>query len=241
MGSAGLEFDAGDQPEATRLNQKCNFSGTGAQIAAIGTTYKGMLAFCESTGSGFTVNHVYQRNAANTAWIDYALDGIQITAELNTTPISDTADFTVTAGQRYYAFITLPTDHPVYIITGIEWKNGATVAGNVMCGVDIIDADPPTIASTPLSAVGAETAQSGTSAVQRNSNISNNMFPAGAVLGVWISLSNATATVRHLTGAASQNQQKGTAYSNTPPTVENTGWGTSTTRKYIKVYYVGYH
>ncbi len=53
---------------AERMNQKTVFSGTGAQIAAIGTTYAGMLAFCTSTGSGFTAGVMYQRIEDNSAW-----------------------------------------------------------------------------------------------------------------------------------------------------------------------------
>ena len=64
-----------------------------------------------------------------------------------------------------YAFFTLPSTEKFYIITGIEWKNGGTVAGNVVCGVDLVDANPPTLAGTVNVAVGTQIAQSGTSAV----------------------------------------------------------------------------
>lgn len=50
------------------MNQKTNFIGTGAQIAALGTTYAGQLAFCTSTGSGFIADKSYRRNTANDAW-----------------------------------------------------------------------------------------------------------------------------------------------------------------------------
>jgi hypothetical protein len=86
-----------------------------------------------------------------------------------------------------------------------------------------------------------EVAQSGTSTVQRNSNISNGVFPAGSVVGAWISLSNGTATVREQTGLGSQNQQKATVYSSSPGTNETTAWTTATARKYIKLYYKGYY
>ena len=241
MGSAGLEWDATDQPEKARLNQKTTFVGTGAQISGLSTTYPGQIAFCTSTGSGFTADHVYQRDSANSTWFDYALGGIAVTSESNSTPVTDGADFTVSAGHRYYAFITLPTTYPLYFITGIEWKNGATVAGTVMCGIDIIDADPPTLASTPLQALGMEVTQTGTSVVQRNSNIMNGVFPGGSVVGAWISLSNGTAKVREQTGLGSQNQQKATAYSSAPGTNETTAWTTATARKYIKLYYKGYY
>lgn len=195
MGSAGLEFDATDSPEKARLNQKTNFVGTGAQISTL-TTYAGMTAFCTSTGSGFTADFVYIRNSANSAWITQFYDTIQETSEDNSTPITDNADFTVTAGTRYYAFLTIPSTYKFYEITGIEWKNGATVAGNVICGIDLVNANPPTIASTPLACLGVQIAQSGTSVVQRNSLITNGTFRAGSIIGVWVSCSSGTATLR---------------------------------------------
>ena len=69
MGSAGLEWDTADVLTKARLNQKNTFVGTGAQINALTTMYAGQLAFCTSTGSGFSVNMSYVRNTANTAWI----------------------------------------------------------------------------------------------------------------------------------------------------------------------------
>ena len=53
---------------AARMNEKTIFQGTGAAISGLATTYPGMLAFCTSTGSGFTANHLYERNAADAAW-----------------------------------------------------------------------------------------------------------------------------------------------------------------------------
>src|SRR3990167_8282998 len=173
MGSGGLEFDPVDVVGSARLNQKSTFVGTGAQISGLTTTYAGMLAFCTSTGSGFSIDVLYGRNAANSAWKQI---GFFETTEQNTTPISDNADFTVVAGTRYYAFFTFPTTEKFYIITEIEWKNGATAAGNVICGVDIIDADPPTIASTPLAALAAQVAQSGASSIQSSSFVSSRVF-----------------------------------------------------------------
>lgn len=243
MGSAGLQFDSNDAPEAARLNQKTSFVGTGSEISAIGTTYAGMRAFCTSTGSGFTVDNYYIRNAADSAWINEkeVLDTVTESAEGSTAPITDTADHTVTAGYRYYDYFTMPSTDLLYEIVGIEWKNGATVSGNVMCGVDIIDADPPTNDHTVLVALGVRAAQSGTSAVQRNSDIMSNMVRGGTVLGAWASFSSGTATIRKLTGAGSQNQYKATTYSETPNAGEGTAFSTSTERYYLKVYYRSYY
>src|SRR3990167_1156808 len=241
MGTAGLEFDATDMPEKARLNQKTTFVGTGTQINALSTTYAGQLAFCTLTGSGFTIETLYVRNAANNAWneVNFITDNITETSESNTTPITDGADFTVTAGHRYYAFFTLPTTEPLYIVTGIEWKNGVTVSGNIQAGVDVVNADPPTLTHTPLAVCGQEVTQSGTSVIQRVSIAASNMIRGGSILGAWVSCSSGTATLREQTGLGSQNQQKATAYSASPSAADNTSWTTATARKYLKVYYRG--
>lgn len=60
-----------DTISATRMNEKTTFQGTGAAISGL-TTYAGMVAFCTSTGSGFTADTLYFRNAANSAWLTVA-------------------------------------------------------------------------------------------------------------------------------------------------------------------------
>lgn len=70
MGSGGTQWDTDDLADGARLNQKTIFVGTGAQINALATTYAGQLAYCTSTGSGFTVERTYKRNSANSAWVD---------------------------------------------------------------------------------------------------------------------------------------------------------------------------
>lgn len=239
MGSGGTEFDPADATSSARLNQKSVFVGTGAQISGLATTYAGQLAFCTSTGSGFTIDKFYQRNAANSAWVETSI-GFTEVSEANSTPISDNADFTAVAGTRYYGFVTIPSTEKIYVITGIEWKNGATVSGNVTAGLDVVDANPPTLASTPLIGVAQEVAQAGTSAVQRVSVNSSWIVRAGTIVGIWVSCSSGTATLREQTGLGSQNQSKATAYSATPNASENTAWATATARKYLKLYFRGY-
>src|SRR6185312_1691440 len=68
MGSGGVQWDSGDVVGAARLNQKTVFVGTGAQINGA-TTYAGMHAYCTSSGSGFTADQYYVRNAANSSWV----------------------------------------------------------------------------------------------------------------------------------------------------------------------------
>lgn len=243
MGSAGLEFDADDQPEKTRLNQKTTFVGTGGQINGLSITYPGQRAYCTASGSGFTVDIEYMRNASNTAWVSAFTfnDAVTETSETNTTPVTDNADFTAVIGTRYYAFFTLPTTDPLYIITGIEWKNGDTVNGNIICGIDLVDTIPPTLTTTPLLVFSTQVAQSGVNTTQRNSNISTTILRGGTICGVWVSCSSGTAKLREQTGLGSQNQSKATTYNNSPSAADATAWTSTTSRKYLKVYYRSYY
>lgn len=68
MGSGGTSWDTADVLTKVRLQQKTTFVGTGAEINAIVTTYAGQLAYCTLSGSGFTIDVFYKRDAANTSW-----------------------------------------------------------------------------------------------------------------------------------------------------------------------------
>ncbi len=161
-------------------------------------------------------------------------------AEAASSPVADNTNTALGTGIRVYAFFTLPTTERFYIITGIEWKNGATVAGNVQCGVDLIDANPPTLAAVPLAAHGQELAQAGASGVQRNSRIVSRPIRGGTLVGIWFVSNSTTATFANLTGQASQNQQKAIAYTNNPPNQDATAWTAATVRYYAKLYFRGY-
>jgi len=237
-----LQWDANDGFSAARGNQKTCFVGTGTQIAAISPTYAGQLAYATSTSGGFTIDVLYERNAANNAWNQVTF---QEKAEASNTPTTDNADFTPGAGgqfDRYYEYVTLPNTEELYEIVGIEWKNGATVNGNVMSGVDVIDADPPTVDHTPLVALGILTAQAGVSVIQRVSILAPAILRAGTILGVWFSTESTTATFRHNTGATSKKHSKAlVASQTTPAAAENTAFvAANTNQVYLKLYYRGY-
>src|SRR6266498_5491783 len=71
-----------------KLNNMTIIGLTGAQIAALSPTYPGQLVYCNTTGSGFIVNHWYGRNDTNDTWIDqtsiilYDLFRNQITTQI---------------------------------------------------------------------------------------------------------------------------------------------------------------
>ena len=77
MGSAQGVWDIADVITASRMNRKTLIGDTGANLSALGTTYAGQLAFCTTTGSGFTIEQLYQRNSGNTAWVALSVSGLQ--------------------------------------------------------------------------------------------------------------------------------------------------------------------
>ena len=242
---AGTEFLSNEQPEKAKLNQKTTFVDTGTNIAALATTYPGQMAYATTTSGGFTADTLYVRNAANSAWVTATTATTGITAGTATTFTgpSDDTNHDAVAGTRYYAFYTLPTTEPFYVITNIKWKNGTAVAGNITCGVDRVDANPPTLAATPLLALGMEVAQAGTHpTTQTNSNISSSIIPGGTIIGVWVQASSASADFRKVTGS-SQNQRKAASYPTTGQVyaTENTAWTATTDKYYVTVTYTGYY
>lgn len=60
-------WSAAETPTVARMNQKGNLIDVGASIAAA-ATYAGQLAYCISTGSGFTIDTLYERDTANANW-----------------------------------------------------------------------------------------------------------------------------------------------------------------------------
>ncbi len=76
---AGDAFTAGENMVGTgkvaKMNQKTRFRGTGAEVSAMSGDdgpHPGQEAFISATGSGFTINKVYRRNNADTAWQEMA-------------------------------------------------------------------------------------------------------------------------------------------------------------------------
>ena len=90
MGSAGTEWEVADVISASRMNQKTLYVGTGTQLEALSTTYAGMYAYVTTAGGTKIADTLYQRNAANSAWVAWSIVGKQ------DFPISATAMWTRT-------------------------------------------------------------------------------------------------------------------------------------------------
>jgi len=166
------------------------------------------------------------------------MQGTKLQAEGSTTPITDDLETNLTAGRHHYQHFTLPTTNDFYIITGVEWKNGTAVDGDVKVGVDLLDADPPVAPEVVTVAFGAPIAQSGTSAVQRNSFITSDLIPGGTILGGWFATSSATGEYRY-NEESSENISKADSYTVDTPKLNDIAWTASGTTPYVKIYYKG--
>lgn len=165
------------------------------------------------------------------------LDGL--TPENSSTPITDTQDTIINANSRAYGLVTLPTDFDFYVITGIEWKNGATINGSVRSGIDLLNADPITLAATQHMASGRQILQTPASSIQRNSAIVSQRIPGGSVLGVYIVSSSATATFRSdPVGGASNPIRRAITFASTE-LIDTVSFSGSTERFFIKLYFKG--
>lgn len=59
------------------MNQKTLYVGTGTQLEALSTTYAGMYAYVTTAGGTKIADTLYQRNAANSAWVAWSIVGKQ--------------------------------------------------------------------------------------------------------------------------------------------------------------------
>jgi len=164
-------------------------------------------------------------------------DGMDDQAEANIAPVADAAESSFNA-LKFYQFVTLPTAFNYYRVSGIEWKNGTVVSGGIICGVDKVNADPPTLAGTVLLACGTEVAQAGTSAIQRNSEISSQLIAGGTLVGIWLQIDNGTGLLRVLGGQTDNNHFKSEVFSDNPTNQGSIAWSTSASRLYLKLYLI---
>lgn len=163
---------------------------------------------------------------------------LTVSPEQSNTPVVDTQG-AVMNDIREYAFFTMPSTSRFFIITGLEWKNHTTIDGNVFCGVDLVDADPPVDADVQVLVWSSAIAQSGSGVIQRNSAVVSLPIREGTVIGAWINSDSATATLRRIPSQSSQNQSKSIATA-TPVFTEATAWSAETERFYLKIYFRGY-
>jgi len=67
-----------------KMNNMTVIGLTGDQLASLSPTYPGQIVFCNTTGSGYLINHWYGRNQANDEWLDLiAVDYFDFFSNLN--------------------------------------------------------------------------------------------------------------------------------------------------------------
>ncbi len=150
-------------------------------------------------------------------------------------------DLTVAAtADRLYTYFTLPTTEKLYKITGIEWKNGTSVAGNTQCGAHLVDASPPVGTNIVLCAVGQAAANTGSGSVQRVSIINAPLMRGGTIIGVYLQCDDVTHQYRSVTLGASIKNRKGVTLTFAPTTQDVTSWTSTTKGIYVKLYFTAY-
>lgn len=142
---------------------------------------------------------------------------------------------TITAGANtLYAFAhTVPGTHLWYRVSGFEWYNGGTVAGNCICRLYTHN---PNDGQFSLSAWSTEIACSGTDSTQRNSEVSSCVIKGGTSVAFLIGFSSTSQTLKspNFTQVAGAE-----TYSTNPELVFPFGWANSGTNPRVKIYYEG--
>ena len=112
---------AADVITAARANEKTIFQGTGSAISTLVTTYAGMLAFCTSSGSGFTADRLYQRDSTNASWSVVGID------QLSYLPLSTTiGDYTAPNAAVATSEYVQPIDFTDAYTTNSGWTQTGT-------------------------------------------------------------------------------------------------------------------
>ena len=164
----------------------------------------------------------------------YAKLGVEFAGN---TPVAGGNDTTAGSTNRYYTFFTLAgTSNDLYICTALEPKNGSVVSGNLLCGLDVVDANPPTLANTTTVACTAVTAQAGTSAVQKITVSHSDIIRGGTLLGAWVVSSSAATGKIATTTVGAKNCQRAIAQA-APALTHQTAWTSATEEAYVKAYF----
>lgn len=137
---------------------------------------------------------------------------------------------------------TNPNAYDFVRISAVQWKNFATIAGNIQVGIYIIDSNPAVSANMELVALVAFTAQAGINSLQKASVVWSKAFSGTPILGVGLIPSNATATFSGKAAQPSQNRSKTiTAPTTHLPPFDSTAWAAGTVYLAdITLFYVGY-
>ena len=230
------EWATADTFDATKLNQKTRFVGSGLQATTFLTSPQvGQMVFCTSSDATFKADRLSTYTSAS-AWSTPKL--VEQTEETaGTTPVAGNLN---TVNYRNYMIFTLPTTYKLYAITGVDFRSGSVTPANIQIGVDIVDSTAPSLNSSMLCALFILYA---TSSATTNYNIPvtgvvSNLIRGGTICGAWVSASASNA-VTLVTGATGY--RKLIAYA--PPNyADSNTWESNTAyTAALKIYYRGYN
>ena len=234
------EFATDNTDFTSKMNRKSIVVGRGRQLNSLINTYAGQIVYCTETENGFTLDNYYKRNSANTSWST----GIPAPTATESVEESNTLTGTFTSnvsssGQRWYSFITMPTTYKFYVVTKIEWKNGSGALTTIICGIDTVDAIPPSNNTSILLGNTGQISQVGGSTVQSTTLLSCDPIRGGTKLGLWLTTNVGT---NMSDGVDGPGRRKVMAYSNNPPLSDSTAWDATSPSStiYLKIYYRGY-
>ena len=216
----------------SKHNKKLLTVGNGTQLANLPVTTEGQLIFCTTSTSTFPKNKIRARLTGNTSWSGI----LQESSEYSTDYLTDEGSANIGLQRQYMLSFTLPSTEKFYMFTGISWKNGAVVSGNVISGVLVRSGN-----STPYVAIAQEVAQTGTNSTQRVSNIRSRAVRGGTECYVWMQSSSATSEFKVFGDATPPGVNRNTfTYDGTPPISDNAAITTFTQFPLFIAHYRGY-
>ena len=151
------------------------------------------------------------------------------------TPVAGANDTAINTTNRFYTMFTMPTAANFYLVTGFEVLNGTVINGSFVCGLEEINANPPTDDGSVLRAWCKGQTQTGASAVQRVSIVGSQLIKGGTLVGAFISSNSATGRYGTTTQAGA-NRLKALVYNTDVQNGNTTAWASGTEEPYIKVY-----
>lgn len=176
----------------------------------------------------------------------FSKGGMAAGVEQSSTPVvpdGETAGLSAGTVRGYASPFVMPAGSKFYEITGMSWYNGATVAGNVLMGLDKMEnvTVPPTLTDGELVAYCANTPMAGASQVQKTTDITQTrpLGPGECVIP-WFNPSNALATFKRKTVTSRNNARVITDSRTYPRWKPTTAWSATIFEYYLVVDFVGY-
>jgi len=194
-----------------------------------------------------------QFKSVNSRLIPYrsAVSAVQVftpvtnSGETNTVVADDTSTALTAGTTRFYGRpFTLPATADNWLLVAMTWKNAGTVAGNMLCGLELIANMniPPTAIPSEMLAFSADTPCAGINLPQTVYDFTYSREPllAGEIVIPFMSSSNGTTTSRYLNGA-SENANRVITDVRTAPVASGTAWSATVAHWYVQCAFMGYN